>query len=138
MRNLLAVSVSLLSLSLLGPVACGGTLPEQAPRLTQQKQGLNATGSGCNEHSDCASGLCWHEVDSYPTYNPYWISADQCTEECGGSTDHAPCQQLAADLGAPQPQGARCIAARGIYGDDSDVYVCDFIPAGLGNINWVE
>ena len=141
MRNFLAVSVSVLSLSLLGPVACGGTASEQAPELKEQTQSLNATGTGCNADSDCASGLCWFERDSYPTYNPSWISADQCTEECGGPTDHASCQLLAADLNAPYPEKARCIAARGVYDDnpyDHSVYVCDFIPAGLGNINWVE
>ncbi len=138
MRNLLAVSVSLLSLGL---VACGSTAPEQTPKLGARTQGLNATATGCNADSDCASGLCWHEMDSYPTYNPYWISADQCTEECAGPTDHASCQQLAQELNAPYPGSARCIEARGVYDNnpyDHSVYVCDFIPAGLGNINWVE
>jgi hypothetical protein len=141
MRNFLAVSVSLFSLTLLGPVACGGTTPEQTQEIAEQKQGLNATGTGCSADSECASGLCWTESDSYPLYNPYWIRADSCTEECGGETDHASCQALAAGLNAPYPNSARCIPARGVYDDypyDNIFYVCDLIPAGLGQVHWVE
>lgn len=139
MRNLLVVSVSLLSLSL---VACsGGTAPEQSPEATEQQQGLNQTGDGCSDDSECPSGPCWHEADSYPIYNPYWIRASQCTEECGAEDNDAYCQQLAADLGAPYAAQARCIPARGVYDDypyDDIFYVCDLIPAGLGNVAWVE
>ncbi len=139
MRNLLA-TVSFVSFSLL-TVACGSATPEQAPAPAEQKQGLNATGAGCDADSECASGLCWKEADSYGYYNPYWIRADSCTEECGGLDDNASCQQLAAEYNAPYPEQARCIPARGVYDnnpDDHIVYVCDLIPAGLGVVHWVE
>ncbi|NMO17113.1 hypothetical protein HPC49_11285 [Pyxidicoccus fallax] len=137
MRNLLAVS--LVSFSLL-TVACGSATPEQTPAPAEQKQGLNAVGTGCNADSECASGLCWVEADSYPYYNPYWIRADSCTEECGGLQDTY-CQQLAAEYNAPYPEQARCIPARGVYDnnpDDHSVFICDLIPAGLGKVHWVE
>ncbi|WP_257456540.1 hypothetical protein [Archangium lipolyticum] len=141
MRNILAASVSLLSLSLLGSVACGGTVSEQAQVLSEQKQGLNAVGTGCSSDAQCSTGLCWTVEDSYPLYNPAWISADSCTEECGGPGDNAYCQQLAAEFNAPNPGAARCITARGVYDNnpyDHMVYVCDLIPAGLGKVHWVE
>ncbi|MCP3137634.1 hypothetical protein [Pyxidicoccus xibeiensis] len=143
MRNILAVSVSLLSLTL-GSVACGVSAPEQspqAPEVQEQSQGLNATGTGCSADSQCSSGLCWREADSYPLYNPYWIRADSCTEECGDPSNHAYCQQLAADLNAPYPNSARCIPARGVYDNypyDDIFYVCDLIPAGLGKVHWAN
>ena len=75
-----------------------------------------------------------------PTYNPAWINADSCTEECGGPTDTY-CKQLAAEFNAPYPNQARCIPARGVYDNnpyDHSVYVCDLLPAGLGKVHWVE
>ncbi|WP_223763290.1 hypothetical protein NR800_21950 [Corallococcus interemptor] len=140
MRKRFAVPVTLFSLALL---ACGGS-PAGEPQPstpTQQEQGLNAVGEGCSADTDCATGLCWTEADSYPLYNPYWIRADQCTEECGGPSDNAYCQQLAADYNAPNPSQARCIPARGVYDNypyDDIVYVCDLIPAGLGKVHWAE
>lgn len=143
MRNFLAVAASIISLSLLG---CSNAAPEQAPveptpETTEQTQGLKATGKGCSADSQCASGLCWVEADSYPLYNPAWIHADTCTEECGGLTDHQNCRILAADLNAPNPNGARCIEARGVYDDypyDDIFYVCDLVAAGLGTVHWSE
>ncbi|MBZ4407446.1 hypothetical protein VZQ01_14820 [Myxococcus faecalis] len=143
MRNFLAVTASILSLSLFG---CSNAAPEQAPaeptpETTEQTQGLTATGGGCQYDSECASGLCWLEADSYPLYNPYWIRADSCTEECSGPTDHQSCRDLAASLNAPSPSTARCIPARGVYDDypyDDIFYVCDMVAAGLGNVAWVE
>ncbi|MCY1035351.1 hypothetical protein OV207_28150 [Corallococcus sp. BB11-1] len=137
MRNLIAVSLSLFSLTMVG---CGTPAPEPTPAPAQQEQGLNAVGQGCSSDSACTTGLCWTESDSYPEYNPYWIRADQCTEECGGPGDTY-CQQLAAEFNAPYPTQARCIPARGVYDNnpyDHSVYVCDLIPAGLGKIHWVE
>ncbi|WP_223637886.1 hypothetical protein [Corallococcus sp. EGB] len=139
MRKRFAVPVSLFSFAML---ACGGAVaPEQQPPApTQQEQGLNAVGQGCSADTQCATGLCWTEADSYPLYNPRWISADQCTEECGGPADTY-CQQLAAEFNAPNPSQARCIPARGVYDDypyDDIFYVCDLIPAGLGKVHWVQ
>lgn len=142
MRNLIAVPVTLLSLATLGLAACaGGSAPEQTPAPAQQEQQLNSVGQGCDSDASCTSGLCWTVWDSYPQYNPYWINADQCTEECGGPDDHATCQQLAADYNAPYPSSARCIPSRGVYDNypyDDTIYVCDLIPAGLGAVHWVE
>lgn len=141
MRNILVVSVSLFSLSLLGPMACGGTVAEPAQVLSEQNQALNAVGTGCSSDAQCSTGLCWTVADSYPLYNPAWISADSCTEECGGPGDNAYCQQLAAEFNAPRPESARCIAARGVYDNypyDDIFYVCDLLPAGLGEVHWVE
>ncbi|WNG20214.1 hypothetical protein [Cystobacter fuscus] len=141
MRNILVASVSLFSFALLGPVACGGTVAEQPQVLSEQKQGLNAVGTGCSSDAQCSTGLCWTEADSYPLYNSQWIRADSCTEECGGPGDNAYCQQLAAEFNAPHPESARCIAARGVYDNypyDDVFYVCDLIPAGLGKVHWVD
>ncbi|WP_338864734.1 hypothetical protein [Myxococcus stipitatus] len=140
MKNFLAVMVSVVSLSLFG---CSNAAPEKAqePETAEQTQGLQATGAGCELDSECASGLCWLEADSYPLYNPYWIRADSCTEECGGPTDHESCRRLAASLNAPSPSTARCIPARGVYDDypyDDIFYVCDMVAAGLGHVAWVE
>ncbi|MET0405238.1 MAG: hypothetical protein ABW123_22680 [Cystobacter sp.] len=141
MRNLLATSVSLFSLCVLGTVGCGGGVSAQAPALAEQTQSLSAVGSGCSSDAQCSSGLCWDVADSYPVYNPAWISADSCTEECAGPGDNASCKQLAAQYNAPYPQNARCIAARGVYDNypyDDTFYVCDLLPAGLGKVHWVE
>ncbi|WP_342375249.1 hypothetical protein NVS55_28640 [Myxococcus stipitatus] len=141
MRNFVAVAVSVVSLSLFG---CNNTSPEPvqepAPETSEQTQGMYVTGSGCEVDADCDSGLCWHEADSYPLYNPYWIRASSCTEECGGPDDHESCRLLGLSLNAPYPNTAKCIPARGVYddGDDSIVYVCDMLSMGLGSVAWVE
>ncbi|RKG60067.1 hypothetical protein D7V80_36545 [Corallococcus sp. CA054B] len=140
MRKLFAVPVTLFSFAML---ACGTSpAPEQqTPAPTQQEQGLNAVGQGCSADTQCATGLCWTEADSYPLYNSQWIRADQCTEECGGPSDNAYCQQLAAEFNAPYPNQARCIPARGVYDNypyDDIFYVCDLIPAGLGKVHWAD
>lgn len=142
MRNLLAVTASLFSLTFLGcNAAPAEPTPEPTPEAAEQTQSLTATGKGCSADTQCASGLCWVEADSYPLYNPAWIRADSCTEECGGPTDHESCRILAADLNAPSPNSARCIAARGVYDNypyDDIFYVCDLVAAGLGKVHWVE
>ncbi|NVJ05666.1 hypothetical protein HUW63_10550 [Myxococcus sp. AM001] len=140
MRNILAKTAALASLMLLGPVACGSSTPEQTQPAAEQQQSLKATGTGCSADSECSSGLCWTEADSYPTYNPYWIRADSCTEECSGPGDTY-CRELAEEYNAPYPENARCIGARGVYDNnpyDHFVYLCDMVAVGLGKVHWVE
>jgi len=142
MRNILAVCAAVVSLSLVG---CGGKAPETTteptPETAEQSQGLKANGTGCSADTECASGLCWDVTNSYGVYDPSTISADSCTEECAGPTDHASCRAMAADLGAPYPNSARCIPADSVYDNDPyqhHVYICDLLPAGLGAVHWVE
>ncbi|MCP3165107.1 hypothetical protein [Myxococcus qinghaiensis] len=142
MRNLLAVTASLFSLTFLGcNAAPAEPTPEPTPETSEQTQSLTATGQSCQFDTECASGLCWVEADSYPLYNPQWIHADSCTEECGGPTDHESCRLLALDLNAPYPNNARCIPARGVYDNypyDDIFYVCDMLRVGLGRVHWSE
>jgi hypothetical protein len=137
MRNV--VRASLLSLIALLPLGCG-TPGSDLSAVGSTSQPLTAIGGGCNTDSDCATGLCWDTLDSYPTYNPSWEHGTLCTVECEpGSAGDTYCRNLAAQYNAPRPNSARCLFARAVYDDQGDgsYYVCDLIAAGLGSY-WSE
>ncbi|RKH15335.1 hypothetical protein D7V97_00590 [Corallococcus sp. CA053C] len=134
----LPLASSLMVLCSVFSLACGTDVAE--PTLAAQEQSLLSIGKSCSSDSQCSSGLCWNTADSYPTYNPSWESGNACTVECtSGTAGDTYCKQLAAQYGAPYPSSARCLHARGVYdnGDDSIVYICDLVRAGLGSY-WSE